>query len=100
MKIILALLTMSFISCATANSINHISLGMSKAQVINEMGNPVSISAKGSVEYLNYSLYEEAISNPTPYFIRIIGGKVESYGRKGDFDSTKNPTIDMNITNK
>jgi hypothetical protein len=26
----------------------------------------------------------------TPYYVRLINGKVESYGRTGDFDSTKN----------
>ena len=28
-----------------------------------------------------------------PYYVRLINGKVESYGRTGDFDSTKTPTV-------
>ncbi len=38
------------------------------------------------------------------FFVRIVDGKVESFGRRGDFDSTKVPesktTLDVNIKNK
>ncbi|MES2580068.1 MAG: hypothetical protein V4552_05925 [Pseudomonadota bacterium] len=61
------------------------------------MGEPVSVSAKDGTEYLNYKLSEtddDAFRGWTsPYYVRLINGKVDSYGRTGDFDSTKNPTI-------
>lgn len=85
--------------CASANKINSINLGMTKEDVINIMGKPASISAKEGTEYLNYSLSEtdtQAYYGITkPYYVRIIDGKVDAYGRLGDFDSTKNPTIQI-----
>ena len=84
---------------ATANKINKVQMGMTKTEVIGVMGEPVSVSAQGTTEYLNYRLYEragEADAIPTtPYFVRLVNGKVESYGRTGDFDSTQKPTIQI-----
>jgi len=89
-----------------ARKINNVSLGMTKTEVIQVMGAPDSTSAKEGIEYLNYILLESPdgiIGYHQAYFVRIIGGKVEAYGRSGDFDSTKAPenklTIDLN-TNK
>lgn len=91
--------------CATAHKMNQISIGMTKQQVIEALGQPVSTSAKPGIEYLNYRFSEtndpRLYGYTTPYFVRIVDGKVESYGRLGDFDSTKVPetksTIDLNI---
>ena len=83
--------------CATSSKINAVQLGMSKSEVIAVMGNPVSISAKGGSEYLNYNLSEtddDAFRGwTTPYYVRLVDGKVDSYGRTGDFDSTQPDTI-------
>lgn len=83
--------------CATANKISGVQLGMTKNDVIRVMGTPTSISAQGGSEYLNYALSEtddDAFRGWTkPYYVRLINGKVESYGRTGDFDSTKTPTV-------
>ncbi len=61
------------------------------------MGPPASTSAKGKTEYLNYSLSEtddQAFYGITkPYYVRIINGRVDSFGRLGDFDSTQKPTV-------
>lgn len=81
----------------------HISLGMSKAEVINILGTPDSVSANKGVEYLSYTLRTETSFTrntwgyQSNYFVRLVDGKVESYGRVGDFDSTRNPTLDVNI---
>ena len=91
--------------CATAHKMNSVSIGMTKQEVISVLGPPTSISAKEGVEYLNYRFSETGLAASygitSPYFVRIINGKVESYGRLGDFDSTKAPetksTIDLNI---
>lgn len=29
------------------------------------------------------------------YYVRFVDGSVESYGRKGDFDSTKDPAVEV-----
>jgi hypothetical protein len=36
----------------------------------------------------------------SPYFVRLKDGKVESYGKAGDFDSAKNPALDVTIKEK
>jgi len=70
---------------------------MPKEEALKIMGKPVSASATKECEYLNYRLAETSdddfYGRTTPYYIRIIDGKVESYGRVGDFDSTKTPTV-------
>ena len=95
--LILLIFTLLLVSCATSGKINGLQIGMTKEQVITSMGKPVSISAKDGTEYLNYKLSEtddDAFRGWTsPYYVRLINGKVDSYGRTGDFDSTKNPTI-------
>lgn len=102
MKIFLIVaLCLGVVGCATASNLNNISLGMTKDDVIKVLGNPDSISAKDSLEYLKYN-YEPFIraSNLShsdyDYFVRLDDGKVESFGRVGDFDSAKNPTLDIN----
>ncbi len=77
---------------------------MTKQEVIEVMGNPVSTSATGNIEYLNYSLSDTddqamwGITNP--YYVRIVNGRVDSYGRLGDFDSTQKPTIRVETDEK
>jgi hypothetical protein len=96
--------TILLTSCATSGRINRINVGMTKNQVISTMGNPKSISAIGNIEFLNYKLAETTDdawrSTYTDYYVKIVNGVVESYGRLGDFDSTKDPTINVNTDSK
>lgn len=96
-NILLAAIILIIAGCATAGKITSVQLGMTKEQVIAVMGKPVSISAQGNSEYLNYKLSEtddDAFMGWTrPYYVRLINGRVESFGRTGDFNSTKTPTI-------
>lgn len=84
-------------ACATASKISGVQIGMNKDQVVKVMGKPASTSAQGRSEYLNFALSEtddQAFVGVTvPYYVRLIDGKVESFGRAGDFDSTKTPTV-------
>ena len=86
---------------------------MTKSEVIGIMGQPQSVSAKDGMEYLLYTLGEglklgndpfgrtKIIPERNLYYIRFRAGIVDSFGRVGDFDSTKIPetkqTIDVNI---
>jgi outer membrane protein assembly factor BamE (lipoprotein component of BamABCDE complex) len=76
--------------CATSHKINRVSLGMTKAQVIQAMGDPVSTSASDGIEGLRYHLYDnqQAVfqKSPTEYWIYFNGGRVVKYGKAGDFD--------------
>jgi outer membrane protein assembly factor BamE (lipoprotein component of BamABCDE complex) len=92
-----------------SKNINNISLGMTKTQVMNVMGEPSSVSAIHGTEYMTYVLCTKTGTLMQDYrcvrwedfYVRINQGTVESYGRKGDFDSTKVPenkhTLDVNI---
>lgn len=96
-KIIIGLFIITLMGCATAHKMNNVQLGMTKQEVIASVGEPASISAKDGTEYLNYR-FSETDDNAfdgvtTPYFVRLVNGKVDSYGRTGDFDSTQNPTV-------
>jgi hypothetical protein len=97
--VILVLAASLFTGCATSGKINAVSAGMTKKQVIEAMGDPDSVSAQGEAEYLSYFLcYSNCAALIVEnrgrdwYYVRLVNGVVESYGKKGDFDSTKTPT--------
>jgi hypothetical protein len=60
---------------------------MSRAEVLTVMGPPSSITADQTAEYLNYSLAEGmgtgTSATQTPYEVKLVNGKVVSYGRAG-----------------
>ena len=93
------LLGLFVFSCATAGKLNRVSIGMTKDEVIAAIGKPTSVSAKDGTEYMNYRFSEtdsEAYYGiQAQYYVRLINGKVDSYGKRGDFDSTKDPTISI-----
>lgn len=69
----------------TATDLNKISLGMTKSEVIDVLGTPVSISADGDKheEYLIYKRMKHAISEwPRTYKITLRNGKVVKYGEE------------------
>ena len=83
----------------TAKSMNRLSVGMDKDEVIQRLGMPDSTAAFQGGEYLNYKLMDGVISDwPKEYFVKIEEGKVTSFGRKGDFGSTQSPTMNVNLT--
>lgn len=88
---IVALAALLAAGCLTpASKINGVSIGMTKAQVLKIMGTPVSVIADTNSECLNYNLAEVPtyFDMPgTPYEIKLVDGKVVSYGRAGS-----NPT--------
>lgn len=77
--------------------LNSLALGMSKAEAIAVMGTPKSTRAADGVEYLTYRLSTSFLdtngSDTRDYFVKIVDGHVAAYGEKGDFDSTKDPTV-------
>jgi outer membrane protein assembly factor BamE (lipoprotein component of BamABCDE complex) len=69
----------------TASDFDKIALGMTKAQVIQTLGSPVSVSADGDKgeEYLIYKRMKHAISAwPRTYSVTVRGGKVVKYGEQ------------------
>ncbi|HTB81099.1 MAG TPA: SHOCT domain-containing protein [Opitutaceae bacterium] len=68
--------------CASAEKLNDIRIGMTKDQVLALLGTPDSTSAQANVEYLTYYLEGDAnYGRDRPYMVRVVDGKVESFGR-------------------
>lgn len=82
--LLLCLLATFLLGCAASGKLNNLRIGMTKQQAIAVMGNPTSTSAKDGVEYLNYRL-SPGVFIINDYFIKIKNGKVEAFGRAGDF---------------
>ena len=97
MRSLLLVFSLLLAGCATAYKINDVQIGMNKETVISTLGKPGSTSAKDGTEYLIYRFSETDddafIGLTTPYFVRLINGTVDSYGKQGDFDSTKTTTV-------
>ena len=78
-------------SCVTARVMNRISPGMRRQQVIRALGQPDSVSDDGETEYLSYRFPETGtewwLSVERFYFVRLVDGRVDAYGRQGDFNS-------------
>ena len=114
-------------ACAgTASKTNQLNLGMTKTEVIGAMGEPTSSHATDGIEYLVYRLTSGSTvgtnagcaalglitfgiayavrpectgGERVDYFVQIKDNKLISYGKVGDFNSTKNPTLDLNLKN-
>jgi outer membrane protein assembly factor BamE (lipoprotein component of BamABCDE complex) len=89
-KRLLLLLCISLAGCqamvyGTAADFEKITLGMSKAQVVDVLGSPVSVSADGDKkeEYLIYKRMKHAISEwPRTYAVTLRNDKVVKYGEQ------------------
>ena len=66
--------------CAPWISIQNVEPGMSKAEVLQQMGNPTDASGNGTEEYLYYVPVNRFWER---YYIHLVNGKVESYGQLG-----------------
>ena len=71
---------------------------MPKSQVLRIMGTPASTSAKEGSEFLNYQLYSPTTYMVEDYYVHIVNGAVESYGRLGDFGRAKPMAQEINIS--
>ena len=95
--LIVATLFLAGCVAPTTYRMNNLALGMSKAEAIAVMGAPRSVAATDGVEILVYRLATTALdtdgSDTSDYFVKLVEGKVAAYGQRGDFDSTKDPTI-------
>ena len=105
-KTILILLATAFTSCvSTSTQMNRINVGMNKSEVILNMGQPISSAAPGGgTELLRYRLLTGfnswSFGNWEDYYVKLENGKVIQYGKLGDFDSTKDPTRNINLNIK
>jgi len=80
--------------CAATSEIYKVSLGMTEQEVVNVLGEPQSVSFKDNAKYLQYRLNAGGLFETDPlhteeYYVRLVDGKVEAYGKAGDLDYVK-----------
>ena len=91
-KIILPILLLAgalLAGCTTSSALNNLHIGMDRSQVVALLGQPDSTSAQANVEYLTYYLAVNSQEGPLrdqPYLVRLVDGKVESFGRLGQLN--------------
>ncbi len=85
-RIVILLVATAFLfGCAASSKrMNKVNLGMSKAEVVEAIGNPKSTSANKDMEYLRYKFMTDGLFT-ADYYVRLQEGKVDAYGRIGDF---------------
>ena len=66
--------------CSPWIGMHKIELGMSKSEVMQQMGKPSNASGSGSEEYLWYIPANRFWER---YYVHIVNGKVEAYGQLG-----------------
>jgi tetratricopeptide (TPR) repeat protein len=109
----IVLVGLFIVGCATAPSaMNKVSVGMTKSEVVSALGQPQSTRATQGVEYLIYHCREVSIGRQyfmatqgisgemeADYYVRLVNGRVDAYGKQGDFDSTHIPEqrLDLNV---
>jgi hypothetical protein len=86
-RIIIIFIAVFFLfGCAgSSKKMNQLKLGMTRQEVIDAIGEPASTSAKRNTVYLNYHLSSGGFYSDS-YYVRLLDGKVDAYGKAGDFN--------------
>jgi len=86
-RIIIIFIAVFFLfGCAgSSKKMNLLKLGMTRQEVIDAIGEPASTSAKRNTVYLNYHLSSGGFYGDA-YYVRLQDGKVDAYGKAGDFN--------------
>jgi hypothetical protein len=91
-----------------APDFTKVSMGMTKPEVVQALGRPDTMSANGRTEYLFWQAGRGRISgyrmggyDDSDYFVRLVDGRVDAYGKKGDFDTAQPATqrYDVKVRN-
>jgi len=110
-RCIALLMSLALAGCVSSTAhLNSVSIGMTKPEVVKAMGPPTSTRGNSNVEYLMYHLASQpwitrayaarsGVSGygEDDYYVRLTDGRVDSYGRQGDFDSTKIPEAKVDV---
>ncbi len=88
------------LGCATPSfNINRVQVGMSEDQVFGTLGKPSLAIRQGNVRYLEYETFDQdkwfsvgRKENIQRFFVRLVDGRVESFGDKKNLDPAKIPT--------
>lgn len=80
----LVLIALMLAGCGASSKMNNLQLGMTREEVLATMGTPNSTSATANTVFFRYSLYTNSVF-PDDYFVRLTDGRVDAFGRLGDF---------------
>jgi hypothetical protein len=82
-----------------AFDIQRIQVGMSEDQAFETLGKPSLAIRQGNVRYLEYETFDQdkwfgvgRKENVQRFFVRLVDGRVESFGDKKNLDPAKIPT--------
>lgn len=80
-KLIALILALTLLAgCAPWLGMEKISIGMNKSEVLSQIGKPTDVAGSGNVEYFWYNPVNRFWQR---YYVRLVNGKVESYGPLG-----------------
>jgi hypothetical protein len=108
---ITVVLCVAQIGCVSSTShLNSVSIGMTKTEVVKVMGQPTDTRGNSNTEFLIYHLASQPWITRAyaaragvqgygedDYCIRLVNGKVDAYGQKGDFDFSKVPEVKLDV---
>lgn len=79
-------------ACSMRPDFSQLQPGMNEQQVVNLAGKPQSVAVKGNTKIYEYESWQGLDHHDQQFwYVRFVNGKVESFGHKGDFDSTNPP---------
>lgn len=84
-SILILLLALSVAGCAPWIGMHNIEPGMTKSEVLQQMGKPSNSSGSGNEEYLWYIPVNRFWER---YYVHLVDGEVEAYGMLGNQDDT------------
>jgi hypothetical protein len=88
------------LGCASPTfDIHRVQVGMSEDQAFGTLGKPNLAIRQGNVRYLEYETFEQdkwfgvgRKENVQRFYVRLVDGRVESFGDKKNLDPAKIPT--------
>ena len=88
------------LGCAKPSfDINRVQVGQSEDQVFMALGKPTLAIRQGNVRYLEYETFDQdkwfgvpQKENVQRFFVRLVDGRVESFGDRKNLDPAKIPT--------
>lgn len=94
--LLLALPVLALLGCSKPDiDFSRLRAGMTKEQVIGQVGNPSKLTVLDHAELFEYEAYDHYGAmrvNPRSQFVRFVNGRVESFGNKGDLDAGRIPS--------
>ena len=93
MKYLVILLAGCLVGCASgglkSDKLMLLKQGMTRQEVIAQLGSPKSIATQGNEEGLTYSIQYPDYNYPTDYWVVLVDGKVVRYGRPVEIDQNR-----------